>query len=293
MHSQKVKIHNQLQMKSLCNLVIASRKLLSLRSFSSIASTAQVEIERKFVVTNNVIDYCKSHSTSVKKIQLIDTYYDNKKYDLTTKDMWLRERNGSWELKAAVSTSTTSSSTDKVQGIDHYNEITDNEEIITYLQTHTNGIPSNLPISEVQRKSLSNDFLSSVGITPFARLVSHRTRYFLSIPLSLSLHTLPTKSQNAYVDIDNVVYDASYIPTTAAAATTGEQHRYTIGEIELIPPLPQDMHYEEVMKGIMLELKIDFAPVRGKLLEYLSRYHPLHYEALAQSGQLQGKGIVK
>ena len=31
-----------------------------------------------------------------------DVYYDDKKYALTTKDIWLRNRNGIWELKYPI-----------------------------------------------------------------------------------------------------------------------------------------------------------------------------------------------
>ncbi len=44
----------------------------------------EIEIERKFRVTDSIIAYCENHATHKRSVEFTDTYYDNANYDLTT-----------------------------------------------------------------------------------------------------------------------------------------------------------------------------------------------------------------
>ena len=84
------------------------------------------------------------------------TYYDNKNYDLTRNDIWLRERNNQFELKV-------SKNRNVERSVDQYNEIEDEEEIKKYLK-----INSKNPLSIGLKKS---------GYSLFCKLKTIRSKY--------------------------------------------------------------------------------------------------------------------
>jgi hypothetical protein len=263
------------------------RRNVSIKSVKSV----EQEIERKFPVNESVLEFSNINAKEKKQIFLKDIYYDNDRYDLTKKDMWLRERNNSWELKAPFSPK---SSSDAISGIDHYVEFKQDKDILNYINKHTNAfLSSKTPAEEVlkSKPTLTPQLLFDLGkLLPFVQLDTHRKRFSLSLPIP----ELGTNIyQNFHVDIDTVFYDPKYVPILPVNHPFHEKFSYTIGEIELIPPIlvKNDWSDDKLMKYIFMALKIDIAPVRGKLLEYLFRYHPNHYNALKEAGQLQKKGI--
>ncbi len=63
-----------------------------------------IEVELKFILTPEQEELLLAHATFVKKIEFTDTYYDTTGYGLTTKDIWLRARNGKFVLKYPLAT---------------------------------------------------------------------------------------------------------------------------------------------------------------------------------------------
>lgn len=76
----------------------------------------------KFRATPEQREHLIAGGELVKKKEVIDHYYDNASLDLTRKDWWLRERNGSFELKQALATR-------GADGVDHYKELEDDASI--------------------------------------------------------------------------------------------------------------------------------------------------------------------
>jgi hypothetical protein len=261
------------------------------------AATSTTEIERKFLVNQKILDYCQAHSLSQKQLKFADTYYDDKLYSLTRKDMWLRERNNNWELKTPIKASLSpSNSGSDIAGIDRYLEIRNAHEICQHIaQQISSEIRSPALLStSTETASLSNAFLeSAAGLKPFVRLQSNRQRFLLEFPRGKNKNAqhldLPMQSQRFYVDIDEVQYDPQFIPKDNRELQSSAGLSYFIGEVELVPPISESS--EVSMRQIFAELGIDPAPVRGKLLEYLFRFCPNHYQALQSSGQLQSKGL--
>ena len=58
-----------------------------------------IEIERKFAVTEEWQRRLTEGAEFVSEKTMTDTYYDTVDFQLTTKDRWLRLRDGKWELK--------------------------------------------------------------------------------------------------------------------------------------------------------------------------------------------------
>jgi hypothetical protein len=252
---------------------------LFLQRNAATSATAVEEIEKKFAVTDAIVQLCNEKAQNRKSIQLCDTYYDNRDYELTTKDMWLRERNNKWELKAPASLTQSLAK----NGIDHYTEYTSLEDILSCIQQHT-SFKNIVSLKELNQKSLC-----SCSFFPFGRISSDRTRYHVALPLTFASQNIQY-TQQVYIDIDTVSYDSNFVPSAIAKEMPLQ---YRIGEIEFVSnTIPSTLSIEEVMRKCFEELKIDTKPVRGKLLEYLFRYHPKHYDALLRSGQLAGKGVV-
>lgn len=254
------------------------------------SSKTTKEIERKFAVSDSIVQYCERKKLQMKEITLIDTYYDDKEYNLTKKDMWLRERNNMWELKVPAFDKRMKMEDEKgngLSGIDQYLEIRDEKEIIQRIKQQT----YNLNVMITDNSPLSPRLLEEFGgIKPFVRLKSTRKRFLLDLqlPNSLSSSQQSKSRQGFYIDIDQVEYDQQYIPSEKM--TNPNDAVYTIGEVELVPPIVSS-DVAGCMSFIFSEVGINPSPIRGKLLEYIHKFHPNHYLALQQSGQLQSKGI--
>lgn len=275
-----------------------------------------IEIEKKFVVTPELLATLEEKHERKVQIVMEDTYFDNDRFDLTTKDMWLRRRNAQWELKATrlESPNADSQSVDEM-GVDQYVEYTDVEDVAHIVERATKSTPCD--------ETDLDQWLPKIGVRPFGRFHSSRTRYFLTleklkvIPTQLSPKS-PTKEKGApsiflpteidvMVDIDSVAFDHAFLSDEQRRLSPG-QLQYSIGEVELLTECFQQrtvtFSADDIMRGIFERLGIAIhepvksggqkktSATRGKVLEYIWRFRPQHYEALARSGQLASKGIV-
>ncbi|XP_061197312.1 uncharacterized protein LOC133205500 [Saccostrea echinata] len=123
-----------------------------------------VEVERKFKVTADTkIKLVEIGAELHKEKVFFDKYYDNPDYALTLKDCWLRQRNGSWELKV-VNGRLTKFST-------QYQEITNYNEIVDFLVNHFRREDlGDAPIDQVIQK---------LDLVPFVEFTTTRQTYFL------------------------------------------------------------------------------------------------------------------
>lgn len=91
-----------------------------------------IEVEKKFLLSEkNVIDLQKDAVFLSEKV-FTDTYYDTVDYSLTTKDAWLRSRDGKFELKVALLDG-------DLRLADQYEEIEDEQKIREYLRLKDKG----------------------------------------------------------------------------------------------------------------------------------------------------------
>lgn len=63
-----------------------------------------IEIEKKFLLTDEQTQALLTDAQKLSEKSITDSYLDTSGYSLTTKDLWLRERNGSFELKTPLKT---------------------------------------------------------------------------------------------------------------------------------------------------------------------------------------------
>ncbi|KKQ18317.1 MAG: Thiamine-triphosphatase [Berkelbacteria bacterium GW2011_GWA1_36_9] len=114
-----------------------------------------IEIEKKFLINQPTLKKITRKAELISQQKLVDIYYDTVDFKLTTKDWWLRNRNGKFELKVSVIGSKSS--------IDQYQEIDKEKEIYQYLKINL-------------EKSLL-EALKQNNISPFATIVSERKKY--------------------------------------------------------------------------------------------------------------------
>lgn len=119
----------------------------------------QIEIEKKVKLDPHHIEQIEGKGIFVKEVQFRDTYFDRIDFYLTTQNIWLRQREHQFELKVGVKGANGS--------IDRYEEITDEQKILNYL-----NLPSNFSENIL-------DTFSHVGIVPFSSFTTQRKSYIL------------------------------------------------------------------------------------------------------------------
>lgn len=246
------------------------------------AGTVQ-EIERKFIVTPSVFHTCQQLATSAREIHMMDTYYDYPDFRLTQQDMWLRERNQSWELKVPAKAARITA-TDTLQ-VDHYDEITHLPDITTVACPNTKGTEpkDGRIIGDEQFPSI----LAANGISPFARLLTKRCRFRIELA-----NTGSTGKTTINVDIDTVTCDPSLI-LSQEQKENASHWRYEVGEVELLAVNGNASieNASSVMEVVLATLGIHPKSVNGKVLQYLQQFSVQHYAALDKSGLLKAKGL--
>lgn len=246
------------------------------------------ETERKFVLTPLILQNISrlSGQTIPQLHSMVDVYFDDSFYSLTTRDMWLRRRNNTYELKWPRSEQNQSNGDQKLSGIDFYHESTSWTVITEALSGASVNVKN--PVLDVNSSSSDVEYwLKSNGLTSFATIKSSRQRYRLELPAGKKLISSTSDSTPdthvINVDIDDVEYMIN-----DDVSCSDPRLRYSIGEIELIKPA-ENHGADEALLDVFKQLEISTEPVRGKVLEYLSRFRPNHYIALESSGLIAGK----
>ena len=65
-----------------------------------------IEVEKKFQPTQEQKAKLLEGATFVSEKQVVDVYYDTSAFELAKKNMWLRNRNNTWELKVYINDNT-------------------------------------------------------------------------------------------------------------------------------------------------------------------------------------------
>lgn len=263
------------------------RKLLTtLRGIES--GSQEEETERKFILSPAILEKFSNLSKQAPphSHSMIDVYFDDASYNLTTRDMWLRRRNSTYELKWPRSDHNQSDGEGTLAGIDFYNESTSWLTITDTLR----GASVNLNNPELDANCSAADvenWLSINGLTSFANIKSSRQRYRLELPAS-NRHQSSAIDSSPDTHVINVDIDDVEYLMTGEVADSDPRLRYSIGEIELLKAA-ENFRADEALLDAFKQLGISTEPVRGKVLEYLARFRPNHYIALESSGLIAGK----
>jgi predicted adenylyl cyclase CyaB len=117
-----------------------------------------IEIEKKFRLREGEEARLIQGAEFVKEKTIRDVYFDAPGWPLSTKDWWLRERDGRMELKVRVGELGHHEHT-----VEQYEEI--EEELLIAQKL---GLPTDDPLRTV---------MNTQGYTPFATIVTHRRTY--------------------------------------------------------------------------------------------------------------------
>uniref|UniRef100_A0A4W6C677 Thiamine-triphosphatase n=2 Tax=Lates calcarifer TaxID=8187 RepID=A0A4W6C677_LATCA len=212
-------------------------------------STMSVEVERKFLCSEDTVRTLEEiGAVCVGQRQIQDRYFDTPRFDLTLRDMWLRNRGGCWELKcptvASGSEEAGSKKSEMAALCTHYREITSLPEI----QLKVTEV---LGLSETRSWHQDQSWLSNMNLVCFAEFKTERRSFTL-------------EEGGVQVDLDQTDFG------------------YHVGEIEVVVAEGGDIQaaLEKIQRTAQrLGLTAD-QKVEGKMHVYLQRNHPEHYARL-------------
>jgi len=118
-----------------------------------------IEVEIKIPSTDGNYDALTKDAEFQKEIKMHDVYFDTDNYSLTSRDMWLRERNGSFELKIPLH----GMDTIATRQVDQYRELENEKEIRGFLN--------------MGEASDFKDLLAKKGYKPVIDMTTIRKKY--------------------------------------------------------------------------------------------------------------------
>ena len=186
-----------------------------------------IEVEKKFNLTDEEIERLTDGATFQKEIIIHDVYLDTDDYRLTLQDMWLRNRDGKFEMKVP---------THKRQDFlfADFRELTTDDEIKKAIGFTEDG-------------SLQ-DLLTRHGFKPFAEFVSTRRKY---------------KKDDFTFDIDSIDYGYNVAEIELMVETDEEAAEAK----ERIMALATSLNLEvKIVRGKLTEYMFRFRPKHHKAL---------------------------
>ncbi|MDP2705707.1 MAG: CYTH domain-containing protein [bacterium] len=191
-----------------------------------------IEVEKKLKITPEQEKNLIAGAKFIEEQRLLNSFYDDSEYSLTKKDLWLRDRNGHFELKVPIAANHTG----------QYEELENDEEIKKAL---------NFPETAELRQELERR-----GYSPFYSCLTIRRKY---------------KKEGFTIDLDLTSFN--------------QETTYEIAEIELLVNKKEEA--EEAIakiKKFAADNGIPYDMARGKIIEFLKRYKPDHYQVLVNAG---------
>ncbi|XP_019745602.1 thiamine-triphosphatase isoform X1 [Hippocampus comes] len=235
-------------------------------------SMMSVEVERKFVCNANSLKTLEEIGVCAGQDQFQDRYFDTPQFDLTLRDVWLRQRKGHWELKCAAATLRGAQET--------RGERAEAARLCTRYKEMTN-------VADIHRKL--REVLKDAGENKFA--MSECCHQKLTDPRGLGNAEMKCVLEEGWATGMNLVCFAEF--TTVRRTFTWEEDGvhidldeadfgYRVGEIEVLVPEGGDVQaaldkIERTAKklGVTGDQVVD-----GKMSVYLQRNYPAHYARL-------------
>ncbi len=116
-----------------------------------------IEVEKKFILTKDQEKALIEGAEFLGEKKFTDTYYDDVHYILTGQDLWLRSRDGKFELKVPMNQKL------KERVSDQYKELEEERYILEYFQA---------PVGQ-----LFADFMTKNAFNPFCTITTTRKKY--------------------------------------------------------------------------------------------------------------------
>ena len=187
-----------------------------------------IEVEKNFDLKAGDKERLIQDAKLISKKSFADIYYDTDDFRLTTKDYWLRQREGKWELKVPFGEAIQKKATDQ------YYELEDESEI---------------------RKTIGANWDL---IRPFAKIITTRESY---------------QKGEFHLDFDEMDFG------------------FKTFEAEIMVADEKDVpEAEGKIMAFASEHGIASAPGAGKVIVYIKRNNPVHYQALLKAGVVRAIG---
>lgn len=191
-----------------------------------------IEVEKKLKITTEQEKSLITDAEFIEEQKLVNSYYDNKEYSLTKKDLWLRDRNGRFEMKIPIAANHTG----------QYEELENDDDIKKIL-----NFPEEINLRQELEKR---------GYFPFYSCLTIRRKY---------------RKEGFSIDLDLTYFN--------------EKTSYEIAEIELLVNKKEEVAEAIAkIKKFAAQNGIPYDRAPGKIIEFLKRYRPEHYEALIAAG---------
>jgi len=252
-----------------------------------------VEIEAKFSFTPD--DEARLEGLSelqdAGKQTFVDVYFDHPdNLLLSSCDIWLRQREGQWQLKVPIrffndkSRTKDNSKLSPTESLGEYKELTTDSSIIEFL----------LSRGFIKRGNSLHEALELEGFTPLCELKTHRRSFKFQNPPSFfpegassssSLENYGNIRGNLRIDLDTAAWNSNY------------PFLYRVGEIEvMVENCPNQIFNAQKrirefaeMNGFNIRTNVP----HGKVMEYLRQNNPQHYQTLTLNGVMGLSGCSK
>ena len=177
-----------------------------------------IEIEKKFQLSPEQEKRLLDGATFLSQIKIFDVYFDTRDHRLTKQDIWLRTRNGDFELKVGLKDH-------DMRVINQYEEITDQNEIRKRLEIPTEA-------------SLDEDLLKQ-GYAPFVSCHTTRKTY---------------EKDGFRIDLDQVEYESDLEYSIAEIELQVDDERERPQAIEKIVTFAKKhLLTDELVRGKVVE----------------------------------------
>lgn len=149
-----------------------------------------IEVEKKFPLHTGDRERLTKGLTPFATVTMVDEYYDDSSFSISTKDVWLRKRNGRFELKVPLHTKNATE-----RDADQFREIEDDDGIREFLHIPNEG-------------TMDED-VAKAGYMPFGTITTTREKFRVS---------------DMVIDIDRVDYGYELAEIEVMVARQSEMH---------------------------------------------------------------------
>ncbi|KAM4718924.1 thiamine-triphosphatase [Anableps anableps] len=211
-----------------------------------------VEVEQKFLFNSDTLKVIEDIGVCVGQKQFHDQYFDTPDFQLTLRDMWLRRRKQSWELKCPIdSVSGTGKPGGEQSLCTRYKEITNLPEISQRVKEVIKDVREDCE-TETTPSDEDDSWLSKLNLCCFAEFTTTRRSFALK------------GEEGVQIDLDQADFG------------------YHVGEIEVLVPEGGDIQAaQEKIRHTAQKLGLkEERRVEGKMTVYLKRYRPEQYAKL-------------
>lgn len=141
-----------------------------------------IEVEKKFALGPGDRERLTKGLKPSATVTMVDTYYDDPEYSLSTNDTWLRKRNGRFELKVPLHPRSLAD-----RKGDQFQEIENDDRIREFLR--------------IPKKGTMDEDVAEAGYAPFGTITTVREKYHRTGGLVIDLDSIDYGYELAEIEL--------------------------------------------------------------------------------------------